>query len=52
MHQKIFRLELRQLCGSHQEAIRKPYHVLFYSLPMILAIGYKVKGTRGVQFEK
>ena len=31
---------------------RKPYHVLFYSLPMILAIGYKVKGTRGVQFEK
>lgn len=22
----------------------KPYHVLFYSLPMIIAIGYKVKG--------
>lgn len=24
----------------------KPYHVMFYSLPMILAIGYKVKGIR------
>ena len=26
-------------------AAGKPYHVMFYSLPMILAIGYKVKGT-------
>ena len=25
----------------------KPYHVMFYSLPMIIAIGYKVKGVRG-----
>ena len=24
----------------------KPYHMMFYSLPMILAIGYKVKGIR------
>ena len=30
----------------------KPYHVMFYSLPMILAIGYRVKGTRGVQFRR
>ena len=30
----------------------KPYHVMFYSLPMILAIGYKVKGIRGVQFRR
>ncbi|MBQ2502011.1 MAG: virulence RhuM family protein, partial [Bacteroidales bacterium] len=30
----------------------KPYHVLFYSLPMIIAIGYKVKGVRGVQFRR
>ena len=25
---------------------------MFYSLPMILAIGYKVKGIRGVQFRR
>ena len=30
----------------------KPYHVNYYSLPMILAIGYRVKGTRGVQFRR
>ena len=30
----------------------KPYHVMFYSLPMIIAIGYKVKGVRGVQFRR
>lgn len=30
----------------------KPYHVMFYSLPMILAIGYRVKGIRGVQFRR
>jgi hypothetical protein len=30
----------------------KPYRVLFYSLPMILSIGYRVKGTRGVQFRR
>jgi hypothetical protein len=30
----------------------KPYHVKFYSLPMILAIGYRVKGIRGVQFRR
>ena len=30
----------------------KPYHVMFYSLPMILAIGYRVKGVRGVQFRR
>lgn len=30
----------------------KTYHVMFYSLPMILAIGYKVKGIRGVQFRR
>jgi len=30
----------------------KPYHVKFYSLPMIIAIGYRVKGIRGVQFRQ
>ena len=30
----------------------KPYHVMFYSLPMIIAIGYKVKGVRGGQKNK
>ena len=30
----------------------KPYHVMFYSLPMILAIGYRVKGIRGIQFRR
>ena len=30
----------------------KPYHVLFYALPMIIAIGYRVKGIRGVQFRR
>jgi len=30
----------------------KPYHVNYYSLPMILAIGYRVRGTRGVQFRR
>lgn len=30
----------------------KPYHVRFYSLPMILAVGYRVKGNRGVQFRR
>lgn len=30
----------------------KPYHVKFYSLEMILAIGYKVRNVRGVQFRR
>ena len=30
----------------------KPYHVMFYSLQMILAIGYKVRNVRGVQFRR
>lgn len=30
----------------------KQYQVTFYSLEMILAIGYRVKGVRGVQFRK
>lgn len=30
----------------------KPYHVRFYSLEMILAIGYKVRNIRGVQFRR
>lgn len=30
----------------------KPYHVLFYSLEMILAIGYRVRNNRGVQFRR
>ena len=30
----------------------KPYHVLFYSLEMILAIGYRVRNIRGVQFRR
>ena len=30
----------------------KPYHVKFYSLQMILAIGYKVRNVRGVQFRR
>lgn len=28
----------------------KQYNVVFYSLEMILAIGYRVRGVRGVQF--
>lgn len=30
----------------------KPYHMKYYSLPMIIAIGYKVKGKRGVDFRR
>ena len=30
----------------------KQYQVTFYSLEMILAVGYRVKGVRGVQFRK
>ena len=30
----------------------KSYQVRFYSLPMILAVGYRVKGIRGVQFRR
>lgn len=30
----------------------KPYHVMFYSLEMILAIGYRVRNIRGVQFRR
>ena len=30
----------------------KPYHVLFYSLEMILAIGYRIRNVRGVQFRQ
>jgi hypothetical protein len=30
----------------------KPYHVMFYSLEMILAIGYRIRNIRGVQFRR
>ena len=30
----------------------KPYHVMFYSLEMILSIGYRVRNVRGVQFRR
>ena len=30
----------------------KQYHVIFYSLEMILAVGYRVKGKRGTQFRQ
>ena len=30
----------------------KSYQVKFYSLPMILAVGYRVKGVRGIQFRR
>lgn len=30
----------------------KQYHVIFYSLEMILAIGYRVRGVRGTQFRQ
>ena len=30
----------------------KQYHVIFYALEMILAVGYRVKGKRGTQFRK
>ncbi len=30
----------------------KQYHVVFYALEMILAVGYRVKGVRGVQFRQ
>ena len=30
----------------------KQYHVIFYSLEMILAVGYRVKGVRGTQFRQ
>ena len=30
----------------------KPYHMKYYSLPMIISIGYKVKGKRGVEFRR
>ena len=30
----------------------KNYHVVFYSLEMILAVGYRVRGVRGTQFRQ
>lgn len=30
----------------------KQYHVVFYALEMILAVGYRVKGKRGTQFRQ
>lgn len=30
----------------------KQYHVVFYALEMILAVGYRVKGKRGIQFRQ
>ena len=30
----------------------KSYQVKFYSLPMILAVGYRIKGVRGIQFRR
>ena len=30
----------------------KQYHIVFYSLEMILAVGYRVKGKRGTQFRQ
>ena len=30
----------------------KKYHVVFYSLEMILAVGYRVRGVRGTQFRQ
>ena len=30
----------------------KKYHVVFYALEMILAVGYRVKGKRGTQFRQ
>lgn len=30
----------------------KQYHVVFYALEMILAVGYRVKGVRGLQFRQ
>ena len=30
----------------------KNYHVIFYSLEMILAVGYRVRGVRGTQFRQ
>ena len=30
----------------------KPYHVIFYALEMILAVGYRVKGKRGPHFRQ
>ena len=30
----------------------KPYNTYFYSLEMILAVGYRVRGVRGVQFRQ
>ena len=29
---------------------RKQYNIVFYALEMILAVGYRVKGVRGIQF--
>lgn len=31
---------------------RKQYHIVFYALEMILAVGYRVKGVRGIQFRQ
>lgn len=30
----------------------KVYNVLYYSLEMVLAVGYRVRGNRGIQFRK
>ena len=30
----------------------KQYHIIFYALEMILAVGYRVRSKRGVQFRK
>ncbi len=36
----------------HTAADGKNYATLFYSLPMILAVGFRVSGARGTQFRQ
>lgn len=30
----------------------KPYNIKYFSLPMVIAVGYRVRSTRGTQFRK
>jgi hypothetical protein len=47
-------LSLERVCANfaHTAADGKTYDVQYYNLDMILAIGYRVKSARGIQFRK
>lgn len=47
-------LERNSVCKDflHTASDGKAYHVVFYSLPLILAVGFRVRSPRGTQFRQ